>query len=427
MRYTKIPNKLFVKNRKKLTDMLENGSIAIINSNYQMPRNGDQFFPYRQHSDLFYLTGINQEKTILLIEKSEAGDIKESLFIIKPSKELEIWEGHKYTPEEASDISGIQDIQWKNNFKSVLHEKIMKNQIIYLNLTENPKFKPEVKAKDFSVYAQLVKDYPLHNYKRLAPIFQQIRMLKEPEELELIKKACSITKEAFLFILKFVKPGIKEYEIEAEISRIFLKNGAMGHAYDPIVATGINACILHYTQNNSICESGDLILMDFGAEYANYAADLSRTIPVNGSFSKRQLELYESLLRIFKYARDLMKPGATINKLHDEVCKYSEEEHLKLGLYSKKDIQEQNPKQPLWKQYYMHGTSHFLGLNVHDVGTKDTILKPGMILTCEPGIYIEQESTGIRLENDILITENGNEDLMNDIPIAPQDILDAMN
>ncbi len=426
MRYKKIPYQLFVKNRQKLSEKLEPGSVALIYSNFQMPRNGDQYYPYRQHSDLFYLTGIDQEKSILMVEKKADQSSEETLFILKSTKELEIWEGHKLTQDEASEISGIKKICFLDNYDTLIRETILRNENIYLNVPENPKFKPEVSIRDIHVCRQLKRSYPLHRYKRLAPIMQQLRLIKEPEEIDLIKKACSITKEAFLHVLKTVTPGMKEYELEAEISRIFIKHGAKGHAYDPIVAGGKNACVLHYTENHSTCKSDELILMDFGAEYANYAADLSRTIPVNSHFTERQLQLYESTLRVFQFARSVMKPGTTINALHDEVCKYWQEEHVKLGLYTLKDVKKQDPKNPLWKKYYMHGTSHFLGLDVHDVGTKDIVFEPGMVLTCEPGIYLEHESTGIRLENDILITEDGPEDLMHDIPLSPQDIIDAM-
>lgn len=395
--------------------------MVIIQSNDQMPRNGDQFYPFRQNSSFIYFTGIEQEKSVLVIDKNAEGEYREVLFLLKPNKDLEIWEGHKLTKDEATEISGVSDVKWLEELDSYVQLKAVERNTFYLNMPENPKFHTEVKGPEIRMHESLKTKFPLHTYKRLAPIVHSIRVIKEHEELEIIKKACKITKEAFLRVLDKTQPGSMEFEIEAEITYEFLKQGSSGHAYAPIVASGKNACVLHYIENNEECKSGDLLLMDFGAEYGNYAADCSRTIPVNGKFTSRQRELYDACLSTFKFARSLMIPGTSINEMHKKVGEFWENKHIELGLYTKADVKK-NPETPLWKRYYMHGTSHFLGLDVHDVGSKDQPFEPGMVLTCEPGIYIPDENIGIRLENDILITEEGNIDLMDDIPIEPDDI-----
>ncbi len=428
MKYPGINPGLFIKNREKLISRLDKNSIAIIHANYEMPRSGDQYFPYRQNSDLFYLTGINQEKTILVLCPGHYDkELREILFILKSDKKLEIWEGKKLTRDKAGEISGINTVRWADEFDNVLHSLMPAISNVYINISEYPKFNPEVKQKSLRFANELKKKFPLHCYKRLTPGLTELRLVKEKEEIDLIKTACGITKEAFIRALKYVRPGVMEYEIEAEISHEYIRRGATDHAFRPIVASGNNACVLHYIDNNKECRNGDLLLMDFGAEYANYASDCSRTVPINGKFTGRQKELYDATLKVFKFARSLMKPGTTINKLHRRVCECWEEEHIKLKLYTKDEVKNEDKKEPFWSKYYLHGTSHFMGLDVHDVGSKDVELKPGMVLTCEPGIYIFEENTGIRLENDILITEKGNVDLMEDIPIEAQEIEEIMN
>lgn len=421
MKYTVNNSKLHTRNRVKLSQSLEKSSVTIIQSNDQMPRNGDQFYPFRQNSSFFYFTGIEQEKSILVVDKNPEGEYREVLFLLKPDKNLEIWEGHKLTKEEATEISGVSDVKWIEELDAYLQLKAVERKTIYLNIPENPKFQTQVKGPEIRMYDSLKNKYPLHCFQRLAPIVNSLRVIKEHEELEIIKKACKITKEAFLRVLDKTQPGVMEFEIEAEITYEFLKQGSSGHAYAPIVASGKNACVLHYIENSEECKSGDLLLMDFGAEYGNYAADCSRTIPVNGKFTSRQRELYDACLSAFKFAKSLMIPGTSINEMHKKVGEFWEDKHIKLGLYTKDDVKN-NQESPLWKKYYMHGTSHFLGLDVHDVGSKNQLFEPGMVLTCEPGIYIPDENTGIRLENDILITDEGNIDLMDDIPIEPDDI-----
>jgi Xaa-Pro aminopeptidase len=423
IRYNTIDNSLFKQNRKTLKSKLKPGSVAIFLSNYQMPRNGDQYFPYRQNSDFFYLTGIEQEKSVLVVSTdAPINELNEVLFILKNSPEMETWQGHKLTPEEATLVSGIKTIKILDDFREVLHLLISSAEYICLNVPIMPKFNPQVKSYDAVLADELKTSYPLHKFEQLAPLMQLLRLKKSQVEIDLIRKSIGITGNTFIRVLNELRPGMYEYEIEAIIQYEFIRSGSSGYAYEPIVAAGRNACVLHYIANNCICKSGDLLLLDFGAEYANYAADLSRTIPVDGKFNARQRLLYDATLRILKFAKSLMKPGTSINSIHKEVCKKWEEEHLQLGLYTQQELKDNKGENPLWTRYYMHGTSHFLGLDVHDVGSKETLLEPGMVLTCEPGIYIQEENIGIRIENNILITEDGNEDLMENIPIEVEEI-----
>jgi len=427
MKPISIPDSFFVKNRQRLAAELKNKSLAVFHSNDEMIRSRDQIFPFRQDSDLFYLTGINQEKTTLFLAPDYKDlSLNEVLVIRKSNPKLETWEGHKLTTEEARQISGIKTIIYEDDFENILAQLMTAAENVYLNLPELPKFIPELPTRNLRLAGELQKKFPAHRYERLAPIMTHIRTVKSDPEIKIIKEAIQITHEAFLRVLSNIKPGMQEYEVEAEITYEFIKKGARGHAYLPIIASGPNACILHYTENNKPCKEGELLLMDFGAEYCNYAADCSRTIPVSARFTTRQKDLYKSVLDVLKFACTLMKPGNTINQVHREVCRKFEHEHVKLGLYSMNDLNSQDKESQLCHKYYMHGTSHFLGLDVHDVGEKDLVFEPGMILTCEPGIYIPSERTGIRLENNILITPSGNEDLMKDIPIEPEEIEEIM-
>lgn len=427
MKYSQLNSSLFVKNRKKVIKYLQSNSLAVIHSNDQMPRNGDQYFPFHQNSDLFYLTGIDQEKTILTLCPNHPNkDLREILFIIESNEKIAVWEGHKYTKEEAQKTSGIKTIKYLSEFESAFREIAIKAENIYLNLNENPKFKPDTPSVDERFIKVLEKDFPAHVKERLAPIMKQLRLKKEAEEIELMKEACDITGKAFQRILKFVKPDVTEYEVEAEITHEFLWNKATGHAYDPIIASGKNACILHYIENNKKCKDGDLLLMDFGAEYANYAADCTRTIPVNGKFTPRQKECYEAVLRVMKKATSWLTPGTTINRINERVEKLLQEEHIKLGLYTQEDVDKQDPEKPLFKKYYPHGTCHFIGLDVHDVGERTTILENRMVLTCEPGLYIPEENIGIRIENDIVVNLKPI-DLMENIPREVDEIEKLMS
>lgn len=423
---TPIPQHLFIQNRKRLAQHLDSTSLAVVFSSHQMPRNGDQVYPYRQNSDLFYLTGIEQEKTILCMFPDAADKKKrEILLIIEPNQLLETWEGHKLTIDEARDISGIETIKFINAYDDILGELMMHATHVYLNTNENITFNSEVETRQCREGKNIKQRFPFHNYQRLAPVIKSLRLEKQEEEIDAIRKACSITENAFRNILKFVKPGIYENEIEAEITRDFIKSQS-AHAYAPIVASGKNALSLHYIDNNSQCKDGELLLFDIGAEFANYASDMSRTIPVNGTFSPRQRECYNAVLRVFKKACQIMVCGTTIESFHQKVAKLLEEEHKNLNLYTEDDIKNQDPKNPLWFKYYPHGTSHFIGLDVHDVGTKQEVFREGMVLSCEPGLYIPEENIGIRIENDILITLDGPVDLMKNIPIEADEIEQLM-
>jgi len=426
MKYPQLSSSLFEKNRKKTIKLLQSNSLAVVHSNDQMYRNGDQYFPFRQSSDLFYLTGIDQEKTTLtLCPNHPDKNLREILFIIESNEKIAVWEGHKYTKEEAQKTSGIKTIKYISEFESTFRELAIKAETIYLNLNENPKFKPESPSADERFIETLRKDFPVHEMERLAPIMKRLRLKKEPEEIDFMKEACDITNKAFLRILKFVKPTVAEYQVEAEIIHEFLWNRATNHAYAPIIASGKSACVLHYIENNKPCKDGDLLLMDFGAEYANYAADCTRTIPVNGKFTARQKECYEAVLRVMKKATSWLTPGTTINRVNERVEIMMQEEHLKLGLYTQEDVDKQDPENPLVKKYYPHGTCHFIGLDVHDVGERTTVLEEGMVLTCEPGIYIPEENIGIRIENDIIVNLKPI-DLMKDIPREVEEIEQLM-
>ena len=423
MRYHPIPSTMFVNNRKHLTNKLPAKSLAILHSNDQYPRNGDQFFPFRQQSDFFYLTGIDQEKSILILAPDcKNKKLREALFLIETNEQIAIWEGHKYTKEEAREISGIENVYWLNEFEMALKETLAESDTVFLNSNEYIKFFSEVPDKNLRFARKFKEDYPLHKTERLAPLLAELRMTKSEEEIKLMKTASEITRKGFERILRFVKPGKYEFEIQAEIDHEFGLNRANGHGYAPIIASGANACVLHYVENDKMCNDGDLLLMDFGAEYANYSADMSRTIPVSGKFTKRQKACYNAVLRVFKEARKLYYPGNTINKLNEQVNKMMEKEIIGLGLFTEEEVKNQDPEKPLFKKYFMHGTAHFLGLDVHDVGGKDEPFKPGMVLTCEPGLYIREENIGIRIEDDILVTENGPVDLMENIPVEADDI-----
>ncbi len=414
----------FENNRLYVSQRLDTNSIAFVNSNDELPRNGDQNHIYRQNSDLFYLTGINQEQTLLVLSPNHPDKSKrEILFIRSTNKHIEVWEGTKLTQKEASEISGIKNVKLLSNLDSFLPDMMFYAENVYLSLNENLGYSRYYNDADLRFLDKLKVKYPLHELRRLSPIIVSKRLIKTDEEIEVLKDAIELTNNAFLRVLKFTKPNVIEYEIEAEITHEFVRNGVKNHAYQPIVASEKNACILHYTPNDKPCKSGDLILMDFGAEYNNYAADLSRTIPVNGKFTDRQKTVYQAVLNVQKKTIELMVVGKTINILNKEVGEIMQAELVKLNL-----ISEEEAENPLaHKKYYMHGTSHFLGLDVHDVGTKDTKFEAGMVLTCEPGIYIEEEKIGIRLENDILITTSKPIDLMENTPIEINDIEKLMN
>ncbi len=422
MRYQNIDPALFINNRRKLAKKLKPNSLAIIHSNDEMPRNGDQTFPYRQNSDMFYLTGFDQEKCILMLFPDHADEkMREVAFIVETDEHMVTWYGHKYTLEQASQISGISTVKWISQFDGILRDYMSRVESVYLNLDENPRFSTEVDSRSKRFAHKLREDYPLHEYERLYSLINELRLVKEPQEVELLQKACDITGDAFKRVLKFVKPGVMEYEVEAEITHEYLRQGASGHSYPAIIASGVNNNILHYNQNDQEIEDGQLLLLDFGAEYANYAGDCSRTIPVNGKFTPRQREVYEAVLRVMRQAIKMLVPGETIDSYHTKVVKIMEKELIGLRLITQDDIDNQPEGKPAFFKYYMHGTSHFIGLDVHDVGTKQTTLAKGMVLSCEPAIYIPEEGFGIRLENDIIVDDEPI-DLMAHIPVEPDEI-----
>lgn len=428
MKYNSINFQLFVNNRKRFCSELKTNSIAIFNSNDEYLRSGDQTFPFKQNADFFYLTGIDQEQSILLLFPDCPNPLyKEVLFLRQTNEFIAVWEGHKLSKEKAQEISGIKKVFWLEDFWSILSSVINYSQNLYLNTNENDRMTAEISTRDLRFINSLKEKYPLHQYQRSAPILRRMRAIKSEIEVELTKKACNITEDAFRRVLKFVKPGVKEYEIEAEIIHEFIRQGATGHAYNPIIASGANANILHYVDNNQVCKDGEVILFDFGAEYANYNADLSRSIPVNGRFTPRQKDVYNAVLRVMKESVKMLAVGTIWNDYQEEVGKIMSDQLIQLGLLSKYDVERQDPEAPLYKKYFMHGNSHHLGIDVHDFASRYQPFEVGNILTCEPGIYIKEEGLGIRLENDILITETGNIDLMSNIPIEAEEIEELMN
>jgi Xaa-Pro aminopeptidase len=427
-RYKAIDQKLFIENRERFRKQLKPKSIAIFNSNEVMPRNGDASYDYKQNSDMYWLTGIDQEDcAVVIFPDCPVEAYREALFIRRTNATIAVWEGHKYTKEEALAASGIKNIFWMDEFETNTRAVILMAQNIYLTLNENDRNSNSFLTKDIAFVKQMKEKFPLHNYERSAPITQRLRSVKQPLEIETMKIAAGISEKMLKRVLKFTKPGVTEYEVEAEVIHEFLRNGAAGHSFTPIVASGKNACVLHYIDNAGVCGDGELLLLDTGADYANYASDMTRTFPVNGKFTARQKEVYNAVLRVMRAAIKLLKPGVMLMEYHDQVCKIMENELLNLKLITQDDIKNQDPTWPAFKKYYMHGTSHFLGIDVHDVGMRYETMQAGMTFSCEPGIYIPEEGLGIRLENEILITENGCIDLMAHIPIEADEIEALMN
>jgi Xaa-Pro aminopeptidase len=428
MKYLPLSPELFIKNRKRFTKELKSNSAAVFNSNDIMPTNADGAMGFVQNSDLFYLCGIDQEETILVIfPDTNKKEWKEMLFLRETNERIAVWEGHKYTKEEAKKTSGIENIYWLSEFDSIFRQVMAQCKHVYLNSNEHTRAVVEVETRDARFTKWCKEKFPLHRYERSAPIMHVLRMVKSKEEVDLISHACSITEKGFRRILPFIKPGIYEYEIEAELIHEFTRNRSRGFAYGPIIASGIDSCVLHYTANNKQCKKGDVILLDVAAEYANYASDMTRVVPVDGKFSKRQKDVYNAVLRVFRGARKMLVKGNNIDKYNAAVGELVEEELVRLKLLKLADIKKQNPAAPLYKKYFMHGTSHFLGLDVHDVGFFHLPFQVGTVFTCEPGIYIPAEKIGVRIENNILITEKGNVDLMENIPIEAEEIEELMN
>jgi len=423
MRYEKIDSKLFILNRERLRSLLKPNSMVIVQSNDVLPTNADGTLGFRQNNDIFYLSGIGQEETILvLFPDFPDAQYREILFVRETSEHIKVWEGEKLSKKQASEISGIQKIVWTNNFETLLRKLIFFADQVYLNLNEHDGGEWNFETRERRFITEFKQKFPLHRIERLAPLMHQLRVIKQPIEIDLIKKAIEITGKGFERMAKYLKPNITEYELEAELTHEFLRNRSREHAFAPILASGESACVLHYVTNNNRCQAGEMILMDFGAEYANYNADITRCLPVNGKFNERQKEVYSAVLNVMKVSKKMLVVGNTMENLRKEVGKFMEFELLKLGLLKQEEVDNQNDDTPLYKKYFPHGISHHLGLDVHDVGNRYEVFKAGMVFTCEPGIYISEEKLGIRLENDILITETGNVDLMADIPIEVEEI-----
>lgn len=424
MRHQPIPSDLFITNRKRLANELKPNSLALFNANDIMPSNADGTMAYRQNNDLFYLTGVDQEESILILCPNFPDEKWREILFLKETSELTaIWEGNKLTKKEAKQRTGIETIIWLSEFPRVFrHLMTMGVEIVYLNTNEHYRAEVIVQTRDARFIEWCKANYPLHHYQRLAPLMGKLRSVKSKEEIMLMQEACNITEAAFRRVLKIVKPGKKEYEIEAEFIHEFTRKGSSGFAYTPIIASGGNSCVLHYIENDQVCNDGDVLLLDVGAAYANYNADMSRTIPVNGKFSPRQKEVYNAVLRVQRAAMQLLRPGIVYFDYHKEIKKIMERELIDLKLLKKDEVEKQDPDKPLLLKYFMHGTSHMLGLDVHDVGNMHAKVEVGQVWTIEPGIYIREENLGIRLENNVVIGEKENFDLMKNIPIEAEEI-----
>ncbi len=428
MKYQPLSPELFQTNRKRFAAEMKPGTIAVFNANDQAPRSGDQYHAFRQNAGLFWLTGIDQEETMLLLFPDCPREEHQEVLIIRRTNEhLAVWEGHKYTKEEATAASGIQKVYFLDEAEKEINELILISEGIYLNLNENDRFLSPVEYRDLRYARNIQARYPAHTLHRAQPILKQLMTVKTQWEVDATQQAIDITGKAFQRVLKFVKPGVQEYEVEAEIIHEFIRNRATGHGYTPIIGSGKNACVLHYIENNQTCQAGDVLLMDFGCEYANYNADLTRSIPVSGRFTPRQRAVYDAVLRVLKGARAMLLPGNKFIEYHKEVGKLMESELIGLGLITQDDIEKQDKDWPAYKKYFMHGTSHHLGLDVHDLMFRYDTFRAGNIVTCEPGIYIPEENLAIRIENDILITENGPVDLFQNIPMEADEIEELMN
>jgi Xaa-Pro aminopeptidase len=423
MRYTQLPASFFAANRERLAAQLPEKSLAVLNANDVMPTNADGTMGFRQNSDLFYLSGVDQEETILLLFPGASDpERREVLFLRETSELIAIWEGDRLTKEQARELTGIKQVFWLNEFPRVFRDMMYEAETVYVNLNEHLRSSSVVETRDHRFLAQLKRDFPLHSYARLAPLLHRLRMVKSTEELDAIRTATKVTEAGFRRLLRFVKPGVQEFEVEAELIHEYIRGRSRGFAYPPIIASGPNACVLHYVENNAECKDGDLLLLDVAAEHGNYHSDMTRTIPVNGRFTERQRAVYNAVLRILRACSTMLKPGVIVKEYQKEVEKLMEQELIGLGLLDPEEVKKQDPEKPLYKKYFMHGVSHHIGLDVHDVHDARVPLAPGMILTVEPGIYIRGEGLAVRLENLIVIGENGNEDLMAGVPIEADEI-----
>ncbi|MEN9883228.1 MAG: hypothetical protein RLZZ420_445 [Bacteroidota bacterium] len=418
-----VDSNIFIENRKRFMASMDKKSIAVFNSNDEIPSNGDALYPFKQNTDLYWLTGIRQEDTMLILFPDNPDKkYREVLVLVRPNELKEKWDGKRHRASEATALSGIDTIVWLDTLDGLLQPMIHLADNIYLNTNENDRKANLLAVRDYRFAQEMKARYPLHNYKRAAKIMRELRAIKSPLEVAVMQQAVDITEKAFRRLLQFIKPGVFENQIEAEIIHEFMMNRSAGPAYASIIAGGDRARTLHYIANNQECRDGELVLMDFGAEYGGYCADLTRTVPVNGTFTKRQKEVYNACLHLHDYAKSLLKPGITIVKYHDMVGDEATKQFLKIGLISKSDVKNESPENRAYRKYLYHGISHHLGIDVHDLGTKTEPLKEGMVLTVEPGIYIEEEQMGVRIENNIWITKTGNKDMFKNIPVKAEEI-----
>ena len=427
MKYLPLNPEIFIQNRKRFTDKMEKNSIAIFNSNDELPVNGDALYPFVQSSDLLWLTGVTQEDSMLILYPGNPDPkYREVLVLVRPNELKEKWDGHRLTAKEGKEISGLETVVWLDVLDGMLQPWIHLADTIYLDTNENDRKSNLVPVRDYRYAADMRSRYPLHNYRRSAKILKELRAVKSALEVEVIQKAIDITDNTFRRLLKFIKPGVMEYEIEAEIFHSFLSQRATGPGYSSIIASGDRARTLHYVSNNGECKDGELILMDFGASYGNYNADLTRTVPVNGKFGRRQKTVYNACLHLHQYAASILRPGISINDYTEKIGDEATVIFQKIGLLKKSEIKNEDPANRAYRKYLYHGISHHLGIDVHDLGTKNEPIKPGMVFTIEPGIYIEEEHMGVRIENNFWITKNGNKDLMKNIPITVEEIESLM-
>lgn len=428
MKYQQLSSQLYIANRARLARKIEKGGLAVFTSNDIYPTSADGSMPFKQASDIFYLTGVDQEETILVIFPSANSSAhKEILFVKETSEHIAVWEGAKLTKEQARNQTGIQNIQWVQDFDKTMRVLMNEALSLYLNDNAHTRATIEVETREMRLSKKLRAEYPHHTIARIAPAMHHLRAVKQEEEIQQLQKAIDITRAGFERVLQFVKPGVLEYEIEAEFAHEFLRRGSRGFAYTPIIASGANACVLHYIANDQPCKDGDIILLDVGAEYGNYNADMTRCIPVNGKFSQRQKEVYNAVLRVMKAATELLRPGTMIGEYHKAVGELMTKELVDLKLISMDDVKNQNPTWPAYKKYFMHGTSHFLGLDVHDVGDWNIPMQVGNVFTVEPGIYIPEEGLGIRIENNVVIEHNRTRNLFDEFPVEVEEIENWMN
>ena len=427
MKYLPLDPAIFTDNRRRFVKQMEKNAIAIFNSNDELPLNGDALYKFKQNSDLYWLTGIEQEDSMLILFPDNPDKkFREVLVLVRPNELKEKWDGHRLRRDEATAISGIETIVWLDAIEAPLQTWIHLADTIYLNTNENDRKANLIPVRDYRFAQQMRDRYPLHNYKRAARLMKDLRGIKSAKEVEVLKTAIDITDKTFRRLLGFIRPGVFEYEIEAEIYHEFLRNRSTGPAYGSIIASGDRARTLHYVSNNQECKDGELILMDFGAEYGGYCADLTRTVPVNGKFSKRQKIVYDGCLQLHQYAASILKPGISIVDYTEKVGDEATKVFLKIGLISKADVKNEDKENRAYRKYLYHGISHHLGVDVHDLGTRTAPIQAGMVFTIEPGIYIEEEKMGVRIENNFWITKNGNIDLMKNIPITTEEIESLM-